>query len=363
MAASTMAFIEPLTGPAEDVPLFKKRAPRSSMRKRAATPPPADDSDSDYSTADEADTSGQTRVKRRKTNAGNGMVTAGSTAMQEITHHGLEQTGTFQGDRSRVLNNENDATRTSNWVESDAHALDAKSLLGSTRTKSANSTSISAPPNSESDGSYKGQAGYTNFIQKTADQEAKSKIGPTKAAPTNVRVTNYTDFAPDVCKDYKQTGFCGFGDSCKFLHAREDYKQGWQLDSEWDKFAKGKKEVQGKTMSSRNGTAGGANGDDEEGYTKEEVEMLEKIPFACVICKEEYKNPIVTRCGHYFCERCALDRFRKTPTCAACAAGTAGVFNGAKGLKRLLENKKVREEKKRDSEEKKKAEEAEAKLR
>ena len=35
-------------------------------------------------------------------------------------------------------------------------------------------------------------------------------VGPVKA-PTNVRYTTVTDFAPDVCKDYKQTGFCGFG--------------------------------------------------------------------------------------------------------------------------------------------------------
>jgi Zinc finger C-x8-C-x5-C-x3-H type (and similar) len=39
---------------------------------------------------------------------------------------------------------------------------------------------------------------------------------------------------PDICKDYKETGFCGYGDSCKFLHDRGDYKSGWQLEREWD---------------------------------------------------------------------------------------------------------------------------------
>ena len=29
-------------------------------------------------------------------------------------------------------------------------------------------------------------------------------------------------------------GFCGFGDSCKFLHDRSDYKHGWQLEREWN---------------------------------------------------------------------------------------------------------------------------------
>ncbi|CAD5230910.1 unnamed protein product [Bursaphelenchus xylophilus] len=43
------------------------------------------------------------------------------------------------------------------------------------------------------------------------------------------------DFAPDICKDYKETGFCTFGDSCKFLHDRSDYKHGWEIEAEWQK--------------------------------------------------------------------------------------------------------------------------------
>ena len=38
-----------------------------------------------------------------------------------------------------------------------------------------------------------------------------TKKGPVRAS-TNVRMTVTTDFAPDVCKDYKKTGWCGFGD-------------------------------------------------------------------------------------------------------------------------------------------------------
>ena len=29
-------------------------------------------------------------------------------------------------------------------------------------------------------------------------------------------------------------GFCGFGDSFKFLHDRSDYKHGWQIEKEWN---------------------------------------------------------------------------------------------------------------------------------
>lgn len=45
-----------------------------------------------------------------------------------------------------------------------------------------------------------------------------------------VRTTIRIDYQPDICKDYKETGFCSYGDSCKFLHDRGDYKQGWELD-------------------------------------------------------------------------------------------------------------------------------------
>ena len=79
---------------------------------------------------------------------------------------------------------------------------------------------------------------------------------------------------------------------------------------------------------------------------------LEKIPFACIICKKSYTNPIVTKCGHYFCEPCALKRYRKDPTCAACGASTGGVFNGAKNLQKLLEKKRKWEEKKKKEESK-----------
>ena len=57
--------------------------------------------------------------------------------------------------------------------------------------------------------------------------------GPMRA-PANLRATTRWDYAPDICKDYKETGFCGFGDSCKFMHDRSDYKFGWQLEKEWD---------------------------------------------------------------------------------------------------------------------------------
>ena len=163
-------------------------------------------------------------------------------------------------------------------------------------------------------------------------------------------MVTFTDYTPDVCKDYKQTGFCGFGDSCKFLHAREDYAAGWKLDRDWEISTKGKKQ-EGTTVASANRDAKAK----EEGV---DVEMLEKIPFACIICKQPYKSPVITKCGHYFCESCALKRYRKDPTCAACGEKTNGIFNSAKTLQKLLDKKRRYEEKKKEEEEKEKQEAA-----
>lgn len=112
------------------------------------------------------------------------------------------------------------------------------------------------------------------------------------------------------------------------------------MDKEWENVTKGKKVSGGTKIASASREGDVADSDEEDG-------LLENVPFACIICRNSYKDPIVTKCGHYFCESCALRRYRKDPSCAACAAGTGGVFNGAKGLKKLLERKRDRATKRR----------------
>uniref|UniRef100_A0A915Q0J4 Uncharacterized protein n=1 Tax=Setaria digitata TaxID=48799 RepID=A0A915Q0J4_9BILA len=158
-----------------------------------------------------------------------------------------------------------------------------------------------------------------------------NRFGPIRA-PNFLRQSVRWDFAPDICKDYKETGFCTFGDSCKFLHDRTDYKHGWEIERD---YASGKMKE-----------------DDEDKYRisseDEDVEMSE-LPFKCFICRESFVNPIVTKCKHYFCEKCALGHFQVTPKCYICEVNTMGVFRIAKDLIAKL---KKEEEKQRNDESK-----------
>ena len=301
--------------PQDTQPMFKKRGIKN-IRKRPASPPPAT-SETDESGYTSTEDEGR-RIKRRRKTA---IVAASSKNAPKPTTEDLSATK-FAADRSSQIAETNDATKSSNWF--DGNEADAKNLLGTTRAFPKKTADEVA-----SDSTYKGAASYQSYIQKNPNAPTRT-VGPVKA-PTNIRTITVTDFAPDVCKDYKQTGFCGFGDSCKFLHAREDYKQGWELDKDWEIGAKGKRKGGQATKTL-------AEAEDSE----EEDKALEGIPFACIICKKPYKEPIVTKCGHYFCEGCALGRYRKNPSCAACGAGTGGVFNGAKGLRKILEKKRER---------------------
>jgi RING finger protein 113A len=319
------------SAPVKNKIVFKRRPVKVIARKRGI-PRNDTDSDEDYSSQDE---SGERVVKRRR-KGGVKMADATESRTDTADHKAT----TFSADRTAAIEKSSDATKQSNWYDEDKP--DAKSLLGTTRKRPEDTST--AP-----DGTYKGKAAYSSFIQKNPDKyvDKFNRVGPIKAS-SNVRTITITDYAPDVCKDYKQTGFCGFGDSCKFLHAREDYKAGWALDREWEIKTGGKKQ-EGRVVSSINKTQ-------DELEDEKDAQLLESIPFACVICKEPYKKPITTRCSHYFCQGCAMKRFRKDPTCAVCGAATGGIFNTARKLNELLERKKAREERIKANEEAKEAE-------
>jgi RING finger protein 113A len=123
-------------------------------RERPAKASPLQTDDSSTSSADE---SGH-RIKQRKKNTG---VVATSSVNNKSSNKDFFAT-VFTADRNALLTGTNDATKQSSWFDKDLKDAPIKSF------------------------------------------------GPIKAS-TNVRTITVTDFAPDVCKDYKQTGFCGFG--------------------------------------------------------------------------------------------------------------------------------------------------------
>ncbi|KAI0759873.1 hypothetical protein BD413DRAFT_617555 [Trametes elegans] len=170
------------------------------------------------------------------------------------------------------------------------------------------------------DGLYRGQKAYKSHIKKNQEVPKAMRVGPQRSNNSTIRTVTIVDYQPDVCKDYKETGYCGYGDSCKFLHDRGTYLQGWQLDK---LAANPQKQAE------------------EESDTDSDEE---DIPFACLICRKPYTDPVVTRCEHYFCSACAIKRFAKTPKCAACGTPTGGIFNRADKVIAKLKKKQEAEE-------------------
>nr|XP_019611121.1 PREDICTED: RING finger protein 113A-like [Rhinolophus sinicus] len=174
---------------------------------------------------------------------------------------------------------------------------------------------------------YRGINNYPKYMKPkdTSMGSASSAMvrkGPLRA-PKHLRATVRWDYQPDICKDYKETGFCGFGDSCKFLHDRSDYKHGWQIERELDE-----------------GRYGVCDNENYEVPGRKE----EEIPFKCLICRQTFQNPVVTKCRHYFCESCALQHFGTTPRCYVCDQPTNGVFRPARELIAKLEKHRAPEE-------------------
>ncbi|KAI8714898.1 Pre-mRNA-splicing factor CWC24 [Fusarium sp. LHS14.1] len=256
---------------------FKQRGQRAkeSFRKRPASStiaPTRDNQDDSSSSSDEHDALEGPRIKRGK----KGIISTSTNIKIKATPSEDHGPTAFQANRDIPLSDTNDATKRKDWYD-----------------------------------------------QPTAK-------GPARAA-SNVRMTTTTDFARDLCKDYAKTGWCGFGDSCVFVHDRSDTPQGRQLDREWEVYNKKKKLPSNANKGENNG-----NADDDT--------TLDNIPLSCPICEGLYKRPIVTQCGHYFCEACALQRYRKDPSCRSCGAATMGVFNAASRLERLMRRKRERGE-------------------
>lgn len=152
------------------------------------------------------------------------------------------------------------------------------------------------------------------------NKKRRKAFGPVRA-PAHLRATIRMDYQPDVCKDYKETGYCGFGDACKFLHDRSDYKAGWQLDEEWTNRQRSKHS---------GGSSISVDDDDDDG-----------LPFACFICRKDFESPVMTLCEHFFCEQCALQQMQRKGSCAVCGKQMRGTLNAAPKLIAKLNKRKT----------------------
>lgn len=301
----TMSTTEAAPNPVEfKKPALFKKGPRSrpnQSRKRSASPSAEDQS------AAEATIVRPTKksilnplvqgTKRRRTGQG-----------EDEEAGGLDEFD-YKADEGAITRADQLATRDNNW---DLESLEKKEGV------KVNEDGEIVP--ARDDGLYRGQKGYLPTINKRPDSMDKkmSASAPIRAT-ANIRTITVMDYQPDVCTPYQKTGYCGYGDSCKFMHDRSDYLAGWQLDKL----------------------------DPNDNAVQEIEEEEEMLPFACLLCEKEFTDPIITKCGHYFCMQCAIDRFIKSPKCYACGAATNGIFNKAEKIIAKLKAKQERRQEER----------------
>jgi RING finger protein 113A len=166
-------------------------------------------------------------------------------------------------------------------------------------------------------------------------EKAKPKFlrtGPQAPGAAHLRASTTIDYAPDICKDYKETGFCGYGDSCKFMHDRGDYKAGWQIERDY----------QAQLVLDRAAAMVAKKAEEDEDANPVDIELrkqLDTLPWACLKCRQPFTRPVKTLCGHYFCEACALAHYRTSTKCQACGEQTQGIFDTAKKLAAMIKKR------------------------
>ena len=298
--------------------MFKKPSKTKNVRKRTLA---SEDDDEHDEEQEETVASGPAKVQRKadgklKFSSGSGKRTQGDSedGDSKPLHEDLARPVRFTYESTRQVQMQNDSRATATLeteteFDRDARAIREKVLKRAEEALKGGKQSDSQPGDSKAGDSkskdevYQGMAGYVDHTAgfrrelTVASEKGGGAHGPLRAS-AHIRWSVRFDYQPDLCKDYKETGYCGYGDSCKFLHDRGDYKAGWQIDREWEEKEKKKKQLQ-------------AMGLKEDGEEEEEESDDDELPFACFICRQPFVDPVVTKCKHYFCEHCAL-KVRKT---------------------------------------------------
>jgi len=120
----------------------------------------------------------------------------------------------------------------------------------------------------------------------TNSEKGLESHGPQKSS-LHFRNSIRFDYQPDICKDFKETGYCGYGDACKFSHDRCDYKFGWQIEKEF------RESINKRIKDNHN-----------ELNTKDHFKA-NSLPLACLICRrpwEENSVYIYIDIKYFFCD-------------------------------------------------------------
>ena len=287
------AFITPLIYLFSVCNFFRKPSRNKNIRKRTV----------DEDKEEDSKTEGSFLHSQKKTlKADNKLYfSTGSSKNNTSTEAKRESENTvFQFESSKEIQVEHDSKATATLETETEFSKDARAF----REKALKQAEAALKGKGKSSGDgklYKGIHGYTDYKagfrreQTISSEKAGGAHGPLRAS-AHIRVSARFDYQPDICKDYKETGYCGYGDSCKFMHDRGDYKSGWQMEKEWDEAEKARK---------RN-LALGVDDVDDEGIDPGDEDDDDSLPFACFICRQPFVDPVVTKCKHYFCEHCAL---------------------------------------------------------
>lgn len=239
---------------------------------------------------------------KRPTMADNGLHFSTGTSKRSVSEESTKDSKNvlFQYESSKEIQVQNDSKATATLETETDFSRDSRAIR-ERALKKAEEALKGMNKKSGDDKLYKGMNSYTDHRagfrreQTLAAEKAGGSHGPLRAS-AHIRVSARFDYQPDICKDYKETGYCGYGDSCKFMHDRGDYKSGWQMEKEWDETEKARK---------RNLALGGHDSDEEDVEHDDENDD-DALPFACFICREPFVDPVMTKCKHYFCEHCAL---------------------------------------------------------
>ncbi|KAL8494946.1 hypothetical protein ACS0TY_019203 [Phlomoides rotata] len=273
---------------------FRKPSRGKNIRKRTSVEEGEDEEDSKESVV--------LFNKKKQAGAGNKLYfSSGPQKLSKDSEVEKPKASVFEYESSKLIQVQNDSRATATLETETDFSRDARAI----RERVLKQAEDALKGKNKAEGGeklYKGLNAYTDYKagfrreQTVASEKAGGSHGPLRAS-AHIRVSARFDYQPDICKDYKETGYCGYGDSCKFMHDRGDYKSGWQLEKEWDEKEKAR---------ARKMAMGSKDNDDEEGPESGDEDDENALPFACFICREPFVDAVVTRCKHYFCEHCAL---------------------------------------------------------